>query len=99
MQATRDFSHYVKDLGAGLQHIDLAVEGVSCAGCMSKIERGLSAFPGVTSARMNLTDRRIALEWQGDSLDPSSRGSNGWARQLAPASIPTVAAARQTART
>jgi Cu2+-exporting ATPase len=72
MQATRDFSHYVKDLGAGLQHIDLAVEGVSCAGCMSKIERGLSAFPGVTSARMNLTDRRIALEWQGDSLDPSN---------------------------
>ena len=38
MQATRDFSHYVRDAGSGLQHIDLAVEGVSCAGCMSKIE-------------------------------------------------------------
>ncbi len=36
MHVTRDFSHYVKDLGAGLKHIDLAVEGVSCAGCMAR---------------------------------------------------------------
>src|ERR1700694_4609688 len=72
MQATRDFSHYVKAAGAGLQHIDLAVEGVSCAGCMSKIERGLSAIPDVTLARVNLTDRRVALEWKEGTLDPSS---------------------------
>ncbi|MGZ5871252.1 MAG: cation-translocating P-type ATPase [Bradyrhizobium sp.] len=72
MQATRDFSHYVKDLGAGLQHIDLAVEGVNCAGCMAKIERGLSAIPDVTLARVNLTDRRVALEWKQGALDPSN---------------------------
>jgi Cu2+-exporting ATPase len=72
MQATRDFSHYVRDAGPGLQHIDLAVEGVSCAGCMSKIERGLSAFPDVTLARVNLTDRRVALEWKQGTLDPVS---------------------------
>ncbi len=71
MQATRDFSHYVKDAGSGLQHIDLAVEGVSCAGCMSKIERGLSAIPEVTLARVNLTDRRVALEWKQGALDPA----------------------------
>ena len=71
MQATRDFSHYVKDAGAGLSHIDLAVEGVSCAGCMSKIERGLSAIPDVTLARVNLTDRRVALEWRQGALDPA----------------------------
>ena len=70
MQVTRDFSHYVKDLGAGVSHIDLAVEGVSCAGCMAKIERGLSAIPDVTLARVNLTDRRVALEWKQGSLDP-----------------------------
>src|SRR5947208_10338910 len=72
MQATRDFSHYVRHLGSGLSHIDLAVEGVSCAGCMSKIERGLSAFPDVTLARVNLTDRRVALEWKQGTLDPIS---------------------------
>src|SRR6202140_3594229 len=71
MQATRDFSHYVKHLGSGLQHIDLAVEGVSCPGCMSKIERGLSAIPDVTLARVNLTDRRVALEWREGTLDPA----------------------------
>jgi P-type Cu2+ transporter len=71
MQATRDFSHYVRDLGSGLSHIDLAVEGVSCAGCMSKIERGLSAIPDVTLARVNLTDRRVALEWKEGALDPA----------------------------
>ena len=71
MHATRDVSHYVKDLGAGLFHIDLAVEGVNCAGCMSKIERGLSAIPDVTLARVNLTDRRVALEWKQGALDPA----------------------------
>src|SRR5207342_2350209 len=71
MQATRDFSHYVRDAGPGLSHIDLAVEGVSCAGCMSKIERGLSSIPDVTLARVNLTDRRVALEWRGSALDPA----------------------------
>ena len=71
MQTMRDFSHYVKDRGSGLQHIDLAVEGVHCAGCMSKIERGLSAIPDVTLARVNLTDRRVALEWKQGTLDPS----------------------------
>src|SRR6478672_10159382 len=71
MQATRDFSHYVRHLDSGLSHIDLAVEGVSCAGCMSKIECGLSALPDVTLARVNLTDRRVALEWKQGTLDPA----------------------------
>src|SRR5664279_1031630 len=71
MQARRDFSHYVRNLDSGLAHIDLAVEGVSCAGCMAKIERGLSAIPDVTLARVNLTDRRVALEWKTGTLDPA----------------------------
>ncbi|WP_027526011.1 cation-translocating P-type ATPase [Bradyrhizobium sp. Ec3.3] len=71
MQVSRDFSHYVRAAGEGLQHIDLAVEGVHCAGCMAKIERGLSAIPDVTLARVNLTDRRVALEWKAGTLDPA----------------------------
>src|SRR3569832_422026 len=70
-QATRDLSHYVRHLDSGLSHIDLAVEGGSCAGCMSKIVRGLSALPDVTLARVNLTDRRVALEWKQGALDPA----------------------------
>ena len=69
MLMTRDFSHYVKDVDADTAHLDLAVEGVSCAGCMAKIERGLSAIPDVTRARVNFTDRRLAIEWKKGALD------------------------------
>ena len=71
MELTRDFSHYVKEFSPGYAHIDLAVEGVNCAGCMAKIERGLSAIPDVTLARVNLTDRRLAVEWKAGALDPA----------------------------
>ncbi|MET4723780.1 Cu2+-exporting ATPase [Bradyrhizobium japonicum] len=71
MQVTRDFSHYIRAASEGIKHIDLAVEGVHCAGCMAKIERGLSAIPDVTLARVNLTDRRVALEWKQGTLDPA----------------------------
>ncbi|MCK1422578.1 MULTISPECIES: cation-translocating P-type ATPase [unclassified Bradyrhizobium] len=71
MQITRDFSYYVRTAGEGVQHIDLAVDGVHCAGCMARIERGLSAIPDVTLARVNLTERRVALEWKQGTLDPS----------------------------
>ena len=38
---------------------------------MAKIERGLSAIPDVTRARVNLTDRRLALEWKKGAIDPA----------------------------
>src|SRR5579871_6839132 len=72
MQSDPDFSHYLKSAGSGLLHLDLAVEGISCAGCMAKIERNLSKIPDVISARVNLTDRRMALEWKAGSIDPAT---------------------------
>ncbi len=71
MSATIDFSHYLKPAGAGVLHLDLAVEGINCAGCMAKIERNLSGIPDVTSARVNLTNRRLALEWKEGAIDPA----------------------------
>ena len=66
----RDFSHFVKH-NAGTAGMDLALEGVSCAGCVAKIERGLFALPDVTKARVNLTERRLAVEWTDGTLDPT----------------------------
>jgi Cu2+-exporting ATPase len=40
----------------------LSVPGAHCAACISTIERGLSKVPGVRSARMNLTLRRVSVE-------------------------------------
>src|SRR5579871_2400622 len=71
MESTLDFSHYLRSAGGGLVHLDLAVDGINCAGCMAKIERNLSKIPDVTSARVNLTDRRLALEWKAGAIDPS----------------------------
>ncbi|MFZ4109193.1 MAG: cation transporter, partial [Polymorphobacter sp.] len=38
-----------------------AVEGLRCAGCISKLEGGLASVPGVTSARVNFTTRRVSI--------------------------------------
>ena len=38
-----------------------AVEGLRCAGCISKLETGLAKVPGVSSARVNFTNRRVSI--------------------------------------
>ncbi|MGU3664655.1 heavy metal translocating P-type ATPase [Methylobacterium sp. A49B] len=39
----------------------LAIEGMSCASCVGRIERGLAAVPGVTGASVNLAIGRAAI--------------------------------------
>lgn len=65
-----DLSTFVKRDG-GLSHLDLAVEGVGCAGCIRKIEGGLKRIPGIVDARLNFTNRRLAVDWQADLLEAS----------------------------
>ena len=40
----------------------IAVPGMHCAGCMSKVERGLSALAGVETARVNLSARMVTVD-------------------------------------
>jgi Cu2+-exporting ATPase len=68
MQELADFSIYVRRDG-GKAHMDLAVEGVGCAGCIRKIESGLKSIPGIVDARLNFTSRRLAVDWQECELD------------------------------
>lgn len=44
-----------------VQHTVLAVPGMHCAGCMSKIERGLKGRPGIHSARVNLSAQQVSI--------------------------------------
>jgi Cu2+-exporting ATPase len=53
---------------AGTAHLDLAVEGIACAACIRKIEGGLKQLPGVVEARLNFTNRRLAVDWREDEL-------------------------------
>jgi P-type Cu2+ transporter len=68
MSETLDLSLYVRRDGA-TAHMDLAVEGVGCAGCIRKIENGLLQVPGVVEARLNFTNRRLAVAWREAELD------------------------------
>jgi Cu2+-exporting ATPase len=67
---TRDYSHFIRHLDGGRARMELAVDGITCGGCMSRIERSLRAVPHVTHARVNFADRRVAVEWVDGALDP-----------------------------
>ncbi|HWT64391.1 MAG TPA: copper ion binding protein, partial [Ochrobactrum sp.] len=45
--------------------VDLAIEGMSCASCVSKVEKSLNAVPGVTRASVNLATERAHVELAG----------------------------------
>ena len=44
---------------AEIARTTFAVPGVHCAGCISKIEKGLEGLPGLVSARLNVTTRQL----------------------------------------
>ena len=71
MTETRDLSLFVRRDADGIAHMDLAVEGVGCAGCIRKIENGLKQLPGVVDARLNFTNRRLAVGWRDKALNAS----------------------------
>ena len=39
-----------------------ALPGIHCAGCIGKIEHGLSDMPGVVAARVNLSAKRVSIQ-------------------------------------
>jgi Cu2+-exporting ATPase len=72
MTEASDLSLFVSHGAAGIAHMTLAVEGVGCASCIRKIEGGLKALPGIVDARLNFTNRRLAVEWREDELDAAA---------------------------
>lgn len=60
-----------------LNHSELSIPGIRCAGCISKIEDGLGDVPGVLAARVNFTARRVAVD-HGPEVDmPALRSAIG----------------------
>ena len=68
MAEVLDLSSFVEHNAGGAAHMTLAVEGVGCAGCIRKIESGLNKLPGVIDARLNFTQRRLAVDWREDEI-------------------------------
>ena len=44
-----------------------AVGGMSCASCVSRVEKSLQDLPGVVSVSVNLASNRAAVEHSGDA--------------------------------
>lgn len=61
----RDFTAFVEPIGAGRNRLGLLVDGVHCGGCVRRIEGALTKLPEVTSARVNLSTRRLNVTWDG----------------------------------
>ncbi|MGA0604072.1 heavy metal translocating P-type ATPase [Caulobacter sp. KR2-114] len=55
----------------GRASLELLVPGARCAACMSKIERGVAALPGVAEARLNLSAHKLSVTFTGPAGDPT----------------------------
>jgi len=56
----------VADVAQPEAQIALSLPTIHCAACISKVETGLNAHPGVISARVNLTLKRASIEAEPD---------------------------------
>src|SRR5438445_10247705 len=52
--------------------LTVAIEGMSCASCVAKIEHGLSAVPGVSRAAVNLATEQATVEYHPGVTDPTA---------------------------
>jgi len=77
----------------------LSLPAIHCAGCISGVERALSAVPGVRDARVNLTMRRAAVdagpEVSAEALCLALERAGYEAHELDPGLLATTIADRQ----
>jgi P-type Cu2+ transporter len=71
-ELARNFSAFIETGDDQTERINLMVKNVSCAGCIGKIERTLTAQPGVVSARVNMSTRRLAVQWRTGEAEPGA---------------------------
>ncbi len=72
MAAQQDLSVFVRHGEGGVAGMELAVEGIRCAGCMHAIENGLSKDAAILKARVNLALKRVTVEWREGALRPEA---------------------------
>ena len=53
-----------------LRQNDLSVPGIHCGGCIRRIEKTLGELPNVVHVRVNLSTKRVALQWRDDQPLP-----------------------------
>lgn len=52
--------------------LSLAIDGMTCASCVGRVERGLAALPGVIKAQVNLATERAEVRFLVGSVTPEA---------------------------
>lgn len=73
-QSAIDYLSWVERTEDGTARLSLIVEGLHCAACVWLIEQVLARQPGVVSARINMTTRRLTLIWRADETNAEHLG-------------------------
>lgn len=58
-------SHFISPITENAFRLHLIVEGMHCPSCVTLIEGALQKLPEITKARLNLSTKRLVIEWQG----------------------------------
>ena len=62
---TIDVSEFVSEAEKNYHSINLMIDGMHCAACVWLIENVLNKQPNVKKARVNMSSKRLYLEWNG----------------------------------
>jgi len=59
-----------RPIAGNLRQTDLSVPDVHCGACIHTVEKALGGLSGVTSARVNLSTRRVTIKWRAERDTP-----------------------------
>jgi copper chaperone len=51
--------------------IDIAVDGMTCGGCLKSIERALMGQPGVSTAQASLEKKQVSISFDSAIVTPA----------------------------
>ncbi|CAI4212174.1 unnamed protein product [Parascedosporium putredinis] len=76
---SEDLDYRDLEKAAGLEHVSVAVDGMTCSGCANKVERALGNMPAVSRARVNFVMGHA--EFAVDPASPASPTSSATSKE------------------